>query len=398
MAPLFANITDVVSWMIVIPVLVFLGYRRFIQSDDRQDRFVLVLKWVASAILVGLIFLINLWHTPIKALFILIPASILGIMWVPTMVSLLSGPMGGLYDGGSSEVDPAPFYSLAEGKRRQGLFGEAIQEIDKQLEKFPDDPPGVLLRATIQAEDMHDLPAAKATVEQFLEQAELTPQSVASCLQALADWQLQFDRDIGAARASLQRIVHLFPDSQAAHAAEQRIARLEGTVATREFREHAKFELPAHDASGTLRLPPHLEVPDADPHALAAEYVKQLELHTNDTATREKLALLYAEKFQRLDLAAAQLEQLISFPNETPKHVAQWLNLLATLQIRHGHDLPAAEKTMRRIIEKFPKSAMANVALARLASLQAELKSGATTVTKALGSYEKDIGLKRSPI
>src|ERR1700677_5043912 len=120
MAPLFANIADVVSRMIVIPVLGFLAYRRYAQSDDRHDRLMLVIKWIVSVLLVGLILLINLWHTPIKALFILIPASILGVMWVPAMVSLLSGPMGGLFDGGSAEVDPTPFYSLAEGKRRQG--------------------------------------------------------------------------------------------------------------------------------------------------------------------------------------------------------------------------------------------------------------------------------------
>jgi outer membrane protein assembly factor BamD (BamD/ComL family) len=71
------------------------------------------------------------------------------------------------------------------------------------------------------------------------------------------------------------------------------------------------------------------------------------------------------------------------------------LDLLATLHIRHGHDIEAADNALRRIIERFPKTALANCALARLATLQGELQAAATTAAaKRLGSYEKDLGLK----
>ena len=75
---------------------------------------------------------------------------------------------------------------------------------------------------------------------------------------------------------------------------------------------------------------------------------------------------------------------------------ARWLNLLATFQIKQGHDLPAAESALRRIIDKFPGGALATVALSRLATLQSELKATEKSAPKTLGTYEKDIGLHPS--
>jgi hypothetical protein len=132
-----------------------------------------------------------------------------------------------------------------------------------------------------------------------------------------------------------------------------------------------------------------------DWNALAEEYVKQLEKYPADTATREKLAVLYAEHFHRMDLAVDQLEQLIAFPNETPRHVVQWLNLLADLQIRFGRDVAGAEATLRRIVEQFPNPALMQPALVRLASLQGEMKGSHAAQVKTLGQYEKYVGLKK---
>jgi hypothetical protein len=57
--------------------------------------------------------------------------------------------------------------------------------------------------------------------------------------------------------------------------------------------------------------------------------------------------------------------------------------------------MEAAENALRRIIDRFPKSAAATRAVARLATLQEELKAATTTTAaKALGVYEKNLGLK----
>ena len=349
---------DALCWLIVLPVLGVLGYRKLEQSDDRPK---LIVKWSVSAALLVLMrwMIADRYGGPFLVLRILIPAVILAALWAPTMGRLLTKPLTDSITGGDEEVELKPFYYAAEGKRRQGLFDEAIAEVRGQLERFPGDAAGYMMLATIQAEDKHDVRAAEATLEELLAQPGLKPHAAVSALHALADWQLQFGRDTAAARAALERVVKLFPDSQFAHAAEQRLAHLGGVDETRRQRENAKFEVQTSLRKIGLEKGGPTEPAKVDADALAAECVKQLEQYPADTEVREKLAILYAEHFQRLDLAAAQLEQMIALPEETPKHVARWLNLLATFHIRCAKDRPGAEQALRRIIERFPKTAMA---------------------------------------
>jgi tetratricopeptide (TPR) repeat protein len=318
------------------------------------------------------------------------------VLWAPSIGAILAGPLTGAFDGGDEEAEAKPFYYVAEGKRRKGLYEEAIAEVRKQLEQFPGDFEGHTMLATIQMEDLKDLPAAQATLNEFLELPDRAPNEMAAALHLLADWQLQFGRDAQAAIGSLQRIVQLYPGTPFAHAAEQRIAHLGSADETSRVRYQGKFTVTPGERDLGLRKDSAPVSAPADPHVLAEEYVKQLELHPSDTDTREKLAVLYAEQFQRLDLAADQLEQLIGLPAEPPKHVARWLNLLATLHIKVARDVAAAESALHRIIERFPGGALASVAAGRLASLQSELKSSQKSPTKTLGAYEKDIGLKQS--
>jgi tetratricopeptide (TPR) repeat protein len=343
-----------------------------------------------------MIFYIASMHTILKPLFIVVPAFFLGIMWTSNVVQALIRPLTGSFDGEGDEGEAKPFYFLAEGKRRKGLFQEAIAEVQKQLELFPGDVEGMMKLAALQAEDLHDLPAATETLNELLQQPGLPSNYAVAALQTLADWQLNLGRDPAAARAAFERIIQLFPASSFSHNAEQRLAHLEGVTKTREFREHAVFKVPSGQRDiGLSKTILQVEPPQASPDALAAEYVGQLEKYPNDTDTRQKLAVLYAEEFDRLDLAVSQIEQLVALPNETPHHIAQWLNLLATLHVRHGNDIASAENALRRIIDRFPKSADASKAFGRLAILPRELKAAAsTTAAKALGAYEKDMGLK----
>jgi hypothetical protein len=87
---------------------------------------------------------------------------------------------------------------------------------------------------------------------------------------------------------------------------------------------------------------------------------------------------------------------LIAIPSEPPKHVARWLNLLATLQIQQAHDGVAAEKALRRISERFPGSALDSMAVTRLATLKSELKAHQSTAAKTIGTYDQQIGLKQA--
>jgi tetratricopeptide (TPR) repeat protein len=379
-------------------MLVFLSYRSYLESDDRPA---LVRRWIMSAVLL-LIILFILWFRisghpvfmAVKPLLTLFPALILGRMWAPSIGDILVRPLTNLFDGGGEEAEARPFYFIAEGKRRKGLYEEAIAEVRKQLEKFPGDYEGYIKLATIQMENLKDLPAAQATLNEFLDMPGHAPNEVVGALHLLADWQLQFGRDGQAALASLQRVVQLYPGTPFAHAAEQRIAHLGSADETRRVRHESKFTVnPGERDLGLRKVSAAVSAP-ADPQVQATEYVKQLEAHPFDTETREKLAVLYAGEFQRLDMAADQLEQLIALPAEPPKHVAHWLNLLATLHIKHAHNQEAAESALRRIGEKFPGGALATMAASRLATLSSELKASDRTPAKILGTYEKDMGLR----
>jgi tetratricopeptide (TPR) repeat protein len=384
---------DALCWLILVPAFCVLGYRSLERSDSRGP---LIVKWIVSALLIVLIRFIMYLNVPYEPVAIILPAGILGVIWAPTIGAFVSKPLTSALDGGGEEVEPKPFYFIAEAHRRKGLYQEAIAAVRQQLEKFPGDVEGMMKLATLQAEDTGDLLGAEATIAELLQQPELPSNAAVAALQTLADWQLQIGRNAAAARASLERITQMFPDTSFAHAAEQRLAHLAGVEQARQFREQAVFKVPAGERDIGLR-PAAKPGPDsarAEADAQAAEYVRQLEQHPNDTDTRERLALLYAEQFQRADLAADQLEQLTTFPNESPAHIARWLDLLATVHVRYGRNLEAAQAALRQIIERYPGTALASRADSRLATLHTELRSGEAAVFKRMGVYEKDLGLK----
>ena len=176
----------------------------------------------------------------------------------------------------------------------------------------------------------------------------------------------------------------------------QRIAHLGGTE---------KILLAAHDRQamavpegvkniGLLDSTAFLRPAETDPKQLAADYVKHLEQHPLDTDVRERLAIIYARHYQRLDLAELELAQLINEPNRPPKRVAHWLNLLADLQIHGGADYEKVRETLEKIIVRFPGLPVADLAQSRLNILKLEIKGKKETPNKTLGVYEQNIGLK----
>jgi len=133
---------------------------------------------------------------------------------------------------------------------------------------------------------------------------------------------------------------------------------------------------------------------EIDPADLAVDYVKHLEQHPQDTEAREKLAVIYADHYKRLDLAADQLEQMITQPNQPHRLVVHWLNLLADLQIRSGSDYETVKQTLERIVELGPELAAAGIARNRLSILKLEMKGKKEKEPVKMGVYEQNIGLK----
>jgi tetratricopeptide (TPR) repeat protein len=394
MSQILQIVVGVVLSVIGLAFLVWFFIRTLKRTADPP---MLILKWVFTIPFVIFCIWMARQLGPFGPFVIVFMAVVLSPVWTPHIGEWLAKPLADLYDGGGQEVEPKPYYSIARAKRKLYRPLEAVVEIRKQLARFPNDYEGVHLLAAVQAEDMKDLTGAEMTLNHFCDSPAAPPKQVAAALTQLADWHLKLAHDADSARAALEKIIAKFPDSELALAAAQRIAHLGGAenmlLAALNRQPTA---MPEGVKSIGLRDSMRDLIPaEADPAKLAADYVKHLEQHPLDTEAREKLAIIYAAHYGRLDMATNELAQLINEPNQPPRHVAHWLNLLADLQIRAGADYDTVRPTLEKIIEHFPGMAVADLARSRLAHLKLEIKGKKEeTPGMKLGVYEQNIGLK----
>jgi outer membrane protein assembly factor BamD (BamD/ComL family) len=370
------------------------------RSDDPAR---LIFKWIFTALVSWLMICKvgpMVWEGPLQAVvgmhLVAGCGVVLAIIWRHAIAGLIARPFESLYNGGEQELEPHPLYSIAQAKRKRGKYDEAVAEIRRQLARFPNDFDGQLMLAEIQVENMNDLPGAENTIHRLCLQPGHAPRNVALALNFLADWHLKYAVDREAAKEDLEKIIALYPDSEMSARAAQRIAHLADTAFLLESHDRKPIAIPPGVADvGLLAAGQPPKAPEADQMQLVLQYVKHLEQHPLDTDAREKLAVLYADQYQRLDLATDQLEQLIAHPAQPARNVVRWLNLLADLQIRQAADYETVRQTVQRILDLYPDAAAAQTARNRLDHLKLELKGKESSQTVKLGSYEQDIGLKR---
>jgi tetratricopeptide (TPR) repeat protein len=381
--------------------LIWLSYRALKRSDDPGE---LLFKGGLSVVMVGGS---AFWISRMmrdgggSSAFIVVGlivsvGIVLSIMWTPHISAVLISPLTDLFDGGKEAPDPKPYYSIVLARRKLGKPREAVVLLREQLAKFPNDYEGIMLLASIQAEDLSDLQGSALTLQRFCNSPGIPDRQIEAALRQLADWHLKIAVDVDAARATLQEIITRFPGSEMALRAEQRLAH---------FNETGRILLDAHDRQamnvpegvnniGLLDSTAFLIPKDIEPGKLAAAHIKHLESHPHDAEVREKLATIYAHDFKRLDLAAMELEQLIAEPRHKPKQIARWLNLLANWQVELGATVAEVTATLSRIVEQFPNSPDAEVARRRLELVRLEIEGKKETPSKRLGVYEQNIGLK----
>ena len=367
------------------------------------DPTALLFRWVFTVVMIGggyafLNWLVGANASAGEQIAGLLAGAVFGLMfvvlWVPPLISKVSEIIGSLFTGGSEPPEPEPFYSVAIGRRKQGKFKEAIYEIQQQLERFPTDVTGQMMLADIQADDLKDIPAAQLTIDRLCAQPGHSAPQIANAFNALADWHLKV-QDVDAARVALEQIPVRLPDTDQAQYAAQRISHLASKETLLAAYEHRPLELRAGIKDiGLLKDPMAVLRPVADLAEAAAQLVKHLEQHPADNEAREKLAVIYAEHYQRPDMALEQLEQLVAAPNQPGKEVARWLNVMADIQLRNGADYDTIRATLQRVIDLFPELAAAQMAQQRIELLRLELKGKEKSQVVKLGSYEKDIGLK----
>ena len=365
---------------------------------------VLALKWLCTVVIVGFVIrsaLPAIAQGGYGAAFYGLPVflfSLLGliVVWRRSMAELIARPFENLYTGGSEPEKPHAVYSIAQARQKQGKYAEAIEEIQRQLERFPDDVQGYVLMAEIQARDLKDLAAAQETIDAYCARDGVSPQHLMFALYSMADWRLEFGRDREGAQRCFEEVIARLPKTEFASNAAQRIAHLGGAEMYLPPEEQKKYTVVEGARNlGLTREAPPVKQPEEDPVQAAADYVKHLKRHPLDTEARAKLAVIYADHYDRLDLAADELEQMIAMPNQPARLVVHWLNLLADLQVHHGADLQTVRGTLQRIIDGYPKLAAAEIARKRLNLLKLKFKGGEAKATYKLGVYEQKIGLKK---
>lgn len=322
---------------------------------------------------------------------------IMSFLWAPHIARALARPLTSMYDGGDEEADPEPFYSVAHAKIKQGHYQEAAFAIKEQLLRFPNDFYGQSLLAQLQAEHLNDLPGAQLTIERLAAQPGQPRKRIAFAFGQLADWHLKMAQDVEAARQAFEQVIGLFPDTEEAQWAYQRIAHLSTTKQLLEAHDRPVIRVPHGIENLGLRADAASVVkkPVEDPAATAADLVKHLDQYPFDLQAREELACLYAAFYHRLDLALDQMEQIVQAPHQPSKAVVHCLNVIANLQVRYGADEAAARQTLQRIIDLNPDLPAAELARQRLARLHLEMRVHEPGQVVKMGDYEQNLGLKQ---
>jgi tetratricopeptide (TPR) repeat protein len=319
----------------------------------------------------------------------------LAIIWRHSIAAMIAKPFTSLYDGGDTPPEPRPAYSIAMARQKQGKYLDAVLEVQKQLDRFPTDFEGHMLMAEVQAQDLKDLPAAEMTIQRLVAQNGHAAANITFALYSMADWYLAIGRDREAARRLLEQVLVILPETEFALGAAHRIAHLGTTAMLLGERKRFAVEEGVRNL-GLLKNPAILQPQEASPAYIAGEYVKHLAEHPLDVEAREKLAILYADHYARLDLAITELEQMIDQPHQPARLIVHWLNLIADLQIRCGAEYDAVRATLQRIIDRGPSLAAAQMAYNRIDRLKLEIKAQEKNQAVKMGTYEQNIGLKQS--
>src|SRR6185437_4107317 len=295
-----AIILDGISLVLIVGYLIWILKR----SEDPP---LLLFKWILTTGCGAYAFhevganifkggLLTAYAVAVSAIFGLIMA----ITWRKNIAGLIASPFENLYTGGFEPPKPQPHYSHAITQRKRGNYHEAFNLVRQELEKFPTDFEGWMLMADLQAENLNDLPGAAITIERICNQPEHPPRNVAMALNALADWYLKLNQHRDTARETLHRILERMPDTEMSVLAAQRIASLASTEHLLARHDLKKFKVVEGVQNlGLLDPQFHPKPAEADAAKQAAELVRHLHAHPLDAESREKLAVIYADHYNR---------------------------------------------------------------------------------------------------
>jgi tetratricopeptide (TPR) repeat protein len=135
------------------------------------------------------------------------------------------------------EGDPGLGGGLSIAKPAEEDVGAQAAKYVKHLEQFPYDTEIREQLAQLYGEHFHRLDLASDQLEQLVQFPNQPRQKVVKWLNMLADLQVKFGGTYDAARAALERIIELYPDTGAANLAQNRVELL-----VREFKAREKSQ------------------------------------------------------------------------------------------------------------------------------------------------------------
>jgi len=393
----------------VLAAVVVYIIRKQLKNPD-NDPVKVIVKWTVTVAIVAFGVYATLWSNDggsllVVFIFLLLPGSvIMALWWTPEISEWMASPITNALTGDSRISYNKPEYGVANARRNRGQYVEAVEAVDEELTKHPGNFDGLMLKASIQAENLGDLEAATETVQDAIEGEEQLSYRLPVALNKMADWQLAVAGDPNAARRTLRQIREALPESQAAQFAAQRLASLDSSEETEaavvdfneSYQKLVEESARKDDFTSPLELPKAIETnqQQAGDKSLA-NCLRRVALHPDSVSNREELAALYLDHANQPPKAAEQYDHLLALPGTTIHQKTAWLNKIADIQVKSGESHETVRATLERVIALDPKAAPAARAQQRISYLNIELRGANRKTTKLqLGSYEEDIGLK----
>ena len=338
-------------------------------------------------------------------IFLFIPcAAFLAIFFTPFLIEkTIASPIGQLFTGNPNVVEDKPIFGPVISSRNQGDYRHALELVEVQLEKYPFDFDGLMLKAAIQAEDYNDLDSAIETLNIILNDKDNIRYNLPIVYNKLADWQLNIFNSTDCARKSLEKIQEIYPGTKAAQLASQRIASMhfhnesinEKTEINDTYCEIVEESSRTETEKGIVDIPKIKKLDKINENKkLLSACLRRVKEHPESIINREDLARYYFDESNEWSMAIQQYEQLINMLGSTSSQKVAWLNKIVDIQLKSGASLEEMTLTLNRVIDIAPESAASNRAKSRIMHLPIEIRG--VSKKKAplkLERRDEDLGL-----
>lgn len=155
---------------------------------------------------------------------------ILGVMmvvlWLPVVMNFSLEPLMRLVQGEDAEAPSKAFYAGVHGWRKKGDTEAALKELEKQLDMFPKDFEGLVLKLEIITNDLCDFDEGRSLLDSLMSDEDISTEERASVANRYAGWAIKVGLDPEEAAYALDQVIERFPDTEFAEKAKERKGRL----------------------------------------------------------------------------------------------------------------------------------------------------------------------------